>query len=501
MCVIYVRNSCDTHELKNKLFCMMAMNNKQRSSVSKNSNSLNGLIKKTSMTSNNIKKITSIATAILMLSVVGTFGFNDSNNAFAKKPQQAIDWSNGFPSGEHSTMNIHGKKAGYNCDNSLEGTEMYGSSVFVPMNGTAEIDIVSNKRSSITEGKAIDPCAAPFGNGTNIDPALYQLPTGEHQVYWRILGIPNNGNGQGGNDGSSNATIAFPKLIDQCNFLPEAFEDGTVVQSFDPDVGLDLVQFDILERHTVSGDFLNSSSIYYDADDSGNVTDTIPDELVYGNSVALGTDLFGFNSTETHENTGLTPAFFDPGETIYHDVDMSENVTAGDVRIANAASQGLSGDLGGDAVSCEDDTLVGLGMVNNQGAFKKTGSSLERFGDETEKGKGKSKAVEITDLFLWSGVVCDASLDTVAPLGELTPEDFGYTADELALLTGDLAVPLTEEEFSAFLATQDECTEYTEEWVFNVADIVLYGFDYVNNGASLTQIRFYPMETTEFIVE
>lgn len=458
------------------------------------------------MTSNNLKKITSIATAILMLSVVGTFGFNDSNNAFAKKPQQAIDWSNGFPSGEHSTMNIHGKKAGYNCDNSLEGIEMYGSSVFVPMEGPAEIDIVSNKRSSITEGKAIDPCAAPFGNGTNIDPALYQLPTGEHQVYWRILGIPNNGNGQGGNDGSSNATIAFPTLIDQCNFLPEAFEDGTTVQSFDPDVGLDLVQFDTLERHTVSGDFLNSSSIYYDGDNSGNVTDTLLDELVYGNSVALGTDLFGFNSTETHEDTGLTETFFDPGETIYHDADMSGNVTAGDVRIANAASQGLSGDLGGDAVSCEDDTLVGLGMVNNQGAFKKTGESLERFGDETEKGKGKSKAVEITDLFLWSGVVCDASLDSnmdeqisLADFPGLTEADIQAAATDANVYLADGMID--DAELQAYLATFDECTEFTEKWVFDVADIVLYGFDYVNNGASLTQIRFYPMESTEFIVE
>ena len=482
------------------------MNDNKRSFLGKNSNSLNKMIKKTSMTPNNLKKITSIATAILMLSVVGTLGFNDGNNAFAKKSQQVIDWSNGFPSGEHSTMNIHGKKPGFDCDNSLEGTELYGSSVFVPIEGTAEIDIVSNKRSSLTEGKAIDPCADPFGQPGNIDPALYQLPTGEHQVYWRILGIPNNGNGQGSNDGSSNATIAFPTLIDQCNFLPEAYEDGTTVQSFDPDVGLALVPFDPLEKHTVAGNFLNSSSIYVDWDDSGNVTDSIPDELVYGTSVALGTDLFGFDPAETHEDTGATPDWLDPTETIYNDVDLSGNVTAGDIRIANAASQGLPADQGGDATSCEDETLVGLGMVNNQGAFKKTGDSLERFGDDSEKGKGKSKAVEITDLFLWSGVICDASLDANMD-GQISLADFPGLVEadiQAAALAANVFTPdgiIDDAELQAYLATFDECTEFTKEWVFNVADIVLYGFDYVNNGASLTQIRFYPTESTEFIVE
>jgi len=70
-----------------------------------------------------------IFTLFVAISMI-TAGVSASNFADAAKPQAAIDWSNGFPSGEHSTMNIHGKKAGYNCDNSLEGVELYGSSVF-----------------------------------------------------------------------------------------------------------------------------------------------------------------------------------------------------------------------------------------------------------------------------------------------------------------------------------------------------------------------------------
>ncbi len=444
-----------------------------------------------------------VFTLFVVLSMI-TVGVFASNLADAAKPQPVIDWSNGFPSGEHSTMNIHGKKIGYNCDNSLEGKELYGSSVFVPMFDTSEINIVSNKRSSITEGKAIDPCAEPFGQpGNKNDPALYQLPTGEHQVYWRILGIPNNGNGNNGNDGSSEARITFPTLIDQCDFLPVAFEDGTIVQSFDPDAqaALTLVAFGTLERHTDNGDefFQNTESIYFDADKTGTVTDG--DELLYGLPAADLTPLIGFDASEKHEdNTGTTANVFEFGETIYLDQGTLGTVDAGDTRIANAASQGLPEDQGGDAISCEDETLVGLGLVNNKGAFKKTDEGLERFRDESTKRKEKSKAIEITDLFIWSGVVCDASLDTNLD-GQLTLDDFiDLTEDDIAnagvVVDGNTMIEPAE--FQAYLATLDECTEFTDEWVFNVADIVLYGFTYENNGSSLTQIRFYPTATTEF---
>ncbi len=419
-----------------------------------------------------------------------------------KKPQSAIDWSNGFPSGEHSTMNIIGKKVGFDCDNSLEGIELYGSAVFVPLYGSSEINIVSNKRSSITEGKAIDPCAAPSGSDS-VDPVLYQLPTGEHQVYWRMMGIPGNGIG---NDGSSEARITFPTLIDQCNFLPVAFADGTIVQSFDPDAqaALTLVAFGALERHTDGGNltFENTESIYLDVNDD-NFVDA-GDFLLYGPPVANGIPLIDFHASEKHEdNTGTTPNVFEAGETIYLDQGTLGTVDAGDTRIANAASQGLPIDQGGDAVNCLDDTLVGLGLVTKNGAFLKTDEGLKRFEDESAKGKGKSKAIEITDLFLWSGVVCDASLDISGPGGvpdgELTLEhDFPGLLEAnvaAAAIAAEVYTPdgfIDDAEFQAYLATLDECTEFTNEWVFNIADIVLYGFDYENNGSSITQIRFYP---------
>ena len=411
-------------------------------------------------------------------------------------------------------MNIHGKKAGYNCDNSLQGIEPYGSSVFVPIEGESQINIVSNKRSSVTHGYAIDPCAAPFGEENDPDAALYQLPYGEHQVYWRILGKPNNGNGQNGNDGSSQVVI-YPKLVDLCNFLPTQFADSSIVNSFDPDAQLvlGLEPFVALEKHT-GALFTKDESIYFDTDNSGDVN--AGDVRLYGPIVGDGTAINPFDPiTEPfvkHEDTGLTLGFFDSGETIYFDADGSGTVTDGDTRIANASSQGLSEDEGGDAVNCDEETLVGLGLVTNNGAYKKTEEGLERFDttESTHKGKGKSKAVEITDLFYWSGVVCDGSLDTNVgsdgvPDGELTLVDDFPLLTEAEIALAGVALDggaedgvISDAEFTAYLATLELCTYYTEAWVFYIADIVIYGLDYVNNGSTLTQIRYYPVATTEF---
>ena len=44
--------------------------------------------------------------------------FGSSNTVSAAKPLRVIEWSNGFPSGEHFNLNIHGKKDDYflNCN-------------------------------------------------------------------------------------------------------------------------------------------------------------------------------------------------------------------------------------------------------------------------------------------------------------------------------------------------------------------------------------------------
>jgi hypothetical protein len=449
------------------------------------------------------------------------FGFNDNNDAYAKKPQAVIDWSNGFPSGEHANLNIHGKKLDpfFNCDNSVEA-EPFGKSIFVPLDGTSKIEFVSNKRASGFDIlKVLDPCAAPFGDNPT-DAALIQLEAEEMQVYWRILGKPNNGS-----NSPSTAMLAFPTLIEACNFLPIEFADGSIVNSFDPDAvanagaGLGLIAFNPNEMYAESGDFAGfdaKDSIYRDIGGDPGFVDA-GDTLLYdgGAVVAIGTALVPFAGNEKHEDSTMN-GMFDPGETVYRDVDGDGTVSATsgfeDIRLANASSQGLPESEGGDAIDCTDDTLVGLGLINNKGVFLKDGETLKRFEDpEPVKGKGKSKAVEITDLFKWSGVLCDPSLDTSGPAGvpdgELTlVDDFPLLTEEavelagVALDGGALDGMISETEFTAYLAITFPvlCEEFTEQWIFIIADIIRYGLDYVNDGTTLTQMRFYPVATTEF---
>jgi len=457
-----------------------------------------------------------IATGIIVLSAVLSLGFIGEFDAFAKKPQAVVDWSNGFPSGEHANLNIHGKKSFYNCDNSVLA-EPFGASIFVPIDGPSKIEFVSNKRASgFNILQVLDPCAAPFGQDKPTDAALIQLEAKEMQVYWRILGTPDKGNS------ASTAMLSHPTLLEACNFLPTEFADGLEVKSFDPDAvaggtGLVLIDFNPNEMYAESGDspgFDAKDSIYRDIGVDLGFVDA-GDTLLYdGLASAVGDPLVPFAINERHEDSTMN-GMFDPGETVYLDADMSGFVSEFDIRLANASSQGLPEDEGGDAIDCSDQNL---GLVNNKGVFKKTEYGLERFDTTLEKGKGKSKAIEITDLFKWSGVLCDPSLDTSGPLGVpdgiLSLDDFPLLTEAIIEAALDparadllwLTDPhsdsfddvISEAEFTAYLSTLAECEEFTEKWIFIIADIVRYGLDYVSNGASLTQMRFYPVATTEF---
>jgi hypothetical protein len=144
--------------------------------------------------------------------------------ALATKPGETVN-PNGFPSGPHYNLNIHGKKAEFTCPEQkyyLEVTEcgcglhqigdlveecnpldtceptdipIYGNSIFVPEDGQGiEIYMQSGKVGGkgkkaealpLDELWAIDPCAGFDGDG-----AIIQLPPGEYDVYARALAKP-----------------------------------------------------------------------------------------------------------------------------------------------------------------------------------------------------------------------------------------------------------------------------------------------------------------------
>jgi hypothetical protein len=138
----------------------------------------------------------------------------------------------------------------------------------------------------------------------------------------------------------------------------------------------------------------------------------------------------------------------------------------------------------GDFVDCSDESLIGLGVVTANDAFVKTSTELTRIAPV----KGKNQAQPITDMFYWSGYACDASFDTNLD-GQITSIDFGnvdYNLDGV-IDAGDLTSYL-----------ELNCQSYNNAWIFDIADLVVYGWDYYNQGTKLVQVRFYPETTTVY---
>ena len=328
--------------------------------------------------------------AFTVVGFIAAFTMLTAIQALADKPVDVIMWSNGFPSGPHFNLNIHGKKDDYNCDSSAGG-----GSIFVPEYGDSEINFVQNKKSNLSELTVHDKCAYFDG-----DPALVQLPKGEYQVYARILAKPRK-------EGEPREVVFYPKLVEACN-------DTLTVLDTNGNGEIDL------------GDL--------DTDGDG-----VLDLDLNGDGIVDAADL-----------------------ALYYDFP--------------------------DAVDCENSFLLGAGVVTSGGVFDMDAQELIRT-------KGRSKAVDVTSLFQWSGYACDQAFDTDGDeqisLDDLDTDGDGIPDQDI---NGDGVV----DESDLALYLDMYCTSFDSEWVFNIADLVVYGWDYKNNGSKLVQTRFYPVESTTF---
>ena len=400
------------------------MTKKERSLVSKNSNSLNAMIKKISMTEkqrtlNGNNLLMTITVSIVMIGAIfalAAVGYEMS--AFAAKPLDVIDKSNGFPSGLHYNLHISGKGVNFDPTPSTCSDDG-GNTIFTPLNSTEEagltddqtISMYVNKKTGLDHLVVRDHCTEEFDgsagqvqlpdifeNGTQITQGMY--------VFARVLGGPDKGS-----DGDSNIILIPNPNVEACN--------------------------------------LNGTSGEEDA-----------------------SDCFDTNGNKKE--------------------------------------------------------FVELGYVTKKGAYvgdpDKNGTKLYRYttdGEEPAKGQGKGakKAVDITGLFMWSGIACE---DGLVQDGQLTIDDFdtdfsgnitiadeGITAahilaaEELAGVTPDGTI-VAGDEFEALIvilaAAEDflACVVVEPTWVFNIldADLVIQNHTLVNDGVSNLQIRFYPQETT-----
>jgi hypothetical protein len=167
-----------------------------------------------------------IATSLVSVLLVVTLVFGIATAAMAGKPQHVIEKSNGFPSGPHFNLNIHGKKFDYNCDNTPGG-----GSVFMCEYGKSKIQYISNKKFSLTKLFVVDPCSECFKYAPDDNPVTVMLPhkieldtgevvqTGGFFVFGRILGTPNNGKKDPENPESS-VILGLNEVMQACNDDP-----------------------------------------------------------------------------------------------------------------------------------------------------------------------------------------------------------------------------------------------------------------------------------------
>ena len=136
-----------------------------------------------------------------------------------------------------------------------------------------------------------------------------------------------------------------------------------------------------------------------------------------------------------------------------------------------------------------------LGLLTANGAYKATNAGFERFdSSSTFQGKGKSVGQNITDLFMWTGWVCDQSLDLDV--------DGDIDINDMTLYnTGHGTSYTTVDEWLTALNDPALARHYEDWWVFDIADIVAQSWGIEKDGTKLLQIRFYPVATTTFTEE
>ncbi len=180
----------------------------------------------------------------------------------------------------------------------------------------------------------------------------------------------------------------------------------------------------------------------------------------------------------------------------------------------------------GDLTSC-DDPLLALGLIVQNQVYLAENETYVRFEPGVTKGKGKSKATDITALFTYVGWVVHEDLDIWGPgnasdgviddydvpggiygaPGNATAEVLAANktvADYDCIIGGNCngEIDLIEE-WLAFQADIDPpmAWYYSPDdgmWIFNIADLVVTEQGLVNDGTKLLQIRFYPKDGTTF---
>ena len=148
--------------------------------------------------------ILTLTTVIVLLGAIFVIGFEDVSVSAAKGgiPGKSIAVqlnSNGFPSGPHINLNIHGRDLGWNGCQDVEGPPKsddndLGKNINAPLEGIGTILFVSNKKSTNTDLTVWDNCTENV-HFLDTDAAKVQIPPNGKDgwfVYWRMQAGNNN---------------------------------------------------------------------------------------------------------------------------------------------------------------------------------------------------------------------------------------------------------------------------------------------------------------------
>jgi hypothetical protein len=355
---------------------------------------------------------------------------------FAAKPQGVIEKSNGFPSGLHFNLNVHGRSSDYMC-NDTPG----GNSVSVCESGEQLMQYVSNKKSSLTELFVLDPCSDCFP--PDYDPVTVMLPhnietdTGEvipADGFWvigRILGKPNNGKcAKAGQNGECPSNIIWysNKVTQAC------MDDGS--EDFADYTSCDEVMLGVIV----------GENIYLPTDEVG----------VYERFKSSDTESSTKGGKGHSKGTDMTPLFTFVGWVSWGacpETDGIDGITDDDIPLEPDPSI----DLDGSSTVNLTEWILYHPDTNCDGEI-----------DQDD-----------VDFFIANGPTYGLLLD-MDESGEVTVEDWYRYQETLGHSTYYDDNPLN------------------PTWIFNIADLVLTEQVFDNDGTKLFQIRFYPRATTTF---
>jgi hypothetical protein len=488
------------------------------------------------------KRIVLVVTALALVALlVG------ATAVMAAKPQKSgsgkdvIALSNGFPSGPHETLNIHGKKADYQCVECVPiPGEVQCNVVNIPEYTTngVKISYVSGRKVKIDELTVFDSCAG-FDQPGQEDGAEVWLPY-EPEGYWvfaRALGKPAKGDP---NDSSyeprriifqndENSPVAYSLFGNVTNpdEVPLVFPLGVITKNgaykvmstnelgeyllvrFDSEpVGRGKgknVGKDITDMFMWSG-WVFHGSLDLNGDGVVNELDVIADSCPY-DADQSGT----INSTEvaTWASDHLDPDDVN-GDTFVNELDVIIDSCPYDTSPPDGF---IDGDEFQDWL---DDNIEGWVFppsldLNGDGVV----NELDVIADSCPYDADQSGTINSTEAATWASdhldpddvngdtfvdeldVIIDSCPYDIDGNGVIDPWDEDYDeADEFESWLED-KIPGDQTEADFYVTLLWEHYE-TPVWVFTIADLVYHNQIVINEGIKNLQIRFYPVATTEF---